>query len=803
MEEKIVKKVIEQEMKQSYLDYAMSVIVGRALPDVRDGLKPVHRRVLYAMHQMGMFHNRPFKKSARIVGEVLGKYHPHGDTAVYDTLVRMAQDFSLRYPLIQGQGNFGSIDGDSAAAMRYTEARLSKIASEMLQDMEKETVKFVPNFDTSLQEPSVLPAKLPNLLLNGTSGIAVGMATNIPPHNILEIVEAIVAQIDDPEIQFTELLKIVKGPDFPTGALIIGKSGIKQAYTKGQGHIKLRALIEFEEKSGRDVIIVRAIPYQVNKSQLIEQIADCVRGKRIRGVSDIRDESDRDGMRIVIELKKDANKDVVVNQLYKHTRMQTTFGVNMLALVDNQPKVLNLKQIIQHYIDHRIVIVTKRIQFDLKKAEQRAHILEGLLIALKKIDAVIALIKKSKSVEIAMQGLQKGYKLSGMQAKAILEMRLQRLTALEQQKIQDEHKELIKLVAELKSILASGKRILKIIKDELLELGKTYGDERRTEIIEEEESDIEIEDLIKEEDMVITVTNSGYIKRTQPGLYRQQRRGGKGIIATKTKEEDFVEHLFVASTHSYILIFTSRGKVYWLKVYQLPEATRASKGKPIVNLINIAKDETITAMIPVRQFNDKHFLVAATKKGTLKKTNLSAYSRPRKGGIIAIKLDQDDLLVDVVLTDGNKNLIIATKKGMAVRFREKDARAIGRSARGVKGITLRKGDAVIGMVISDESKTLLTVTENGYGKRSKISDYRLIKRGGRGVINIKCSARNGDVVEIKSVADNDELMFISKAGILIRMLANGISVISRNTQGVRLMNLNTGDKVMSAAKVAD
>lgn len=803
MEEKIVKKVIEQEMKQSYLDYAMSVIVGRALPDVRDGLKPVHRRVLYAMHQMGMFHNRPFKKSARIVGEVLGKYHPHGDTAVYDTLVRMAQDFSLRYPLIQGQGNFGSIDGDSAAAMRYTEARLSKIASEMLQDMEKETVKFVPNFDTSLQEPSVLPAKLPNLLLNGTSGIAVGMATNIPPHNILEIVEAIVAQIDDPEIQFTELLKIVKGPDFPTGALIIGKSGIKQAYTKGQGHIKLRALIEFEEKPGRDVIIVRAIPYQVNKSQLIEQIADCVRGKRIRGVSDIRDESDRDGMRIVIELKKDANKDVVVNQLYKHTRMQTTFGVNMLALVDNQPKVLNLKQIIQHYIDHRIVIVTKRIQFDLKKAEQRAHILEGLLIALKKIDAVIALIKKSKSVEIAMQGLQKGYKLSGMQAKAILEMRLQRLTALEQQKIQDEHKELIKLVAELKSILASGKRILKIIKDELLELGKTYGDERRTEIIEEEESDIEIEDLIKEEDMVITVTNSGYIKRTQPGLYRQQRRGGKGIIATKTKEEDFVEHLFVASTHSYILIFTSRGKVYWLKVYQLPEATRASKGKPIVNLINIAKDETITAMIPVRQFNDKHFLVAATKKGTLKKTNLSAYSRPRKGGIIAIKLDQDDLLVDVVLTDGNKNLIIATKKGMAVRFREKDARAIGRSARGVKGITLRKGDAVIGMVISDESKTLLTVTENGYGKRSKISDYRLIKRGGRGVINIKCSARNGDVVEIKSVADNDELMFISKAGILIRMLANGISVISRNTQGVRLMNLNTGDKVMSAAKVAD
>lgn len=803
MEEKIVKKLIEKEMQESYLDYAMSVIVGRALPDVRDGLKPVHRRVLYAMHQMGMLHNRPFKKSARIVGEVLGKYHPHGDTAVYDTLVRMAQDFSLRYPLIQGQGNFGSIDGDRAAAMRYTEARLAKIASEMLQDLDKETVDFIPNFDNSLKEPSVLPGKLPNLLVNGTSGIAVGMATNIPPHNIIEIVDAIVAQINDPEIEFADLLKMVKGPDFPTGALIIGKEGIKQAYTKGQGHIKLRARIEFEEKKEQDVIIVKEIPYQVNKSLLIEHIAECVRTKRIKGVSDLRDESDREGMRIVIELRKDAVKEVVVNQLYKHTRMQTTFGVNMLALVDNQPTVLNLKQLIQHYIDHRKIIVRKRTEFDLKKTEHRAHILEGLLIALQKIDSVINLIRKSKSVETALQGLMKGYKLTEIQAKAILEMRLQRLTALEQQKVKDEHKELLNAIANLKSILASEKRILQIIQDELTELKKVYGDERRTQIEEGEQADIDIEDLIKEEDMVITVTNSGYIKRTQPSLYRQQRRGGKGVIAAKTKDQDFVEHLFIANTHSYMLFFTSKGRVHWLKVYQLPEATRAAKGKPIVNLISLEKDETISAMIPIREFDNKHFLVAATKKGIIKKTNLEKYSRPRRGGIIAINLDNDDMLVDVVLTDGSKNLILATKKGMAVRFREKDVRSIGRSARGVKGVTLRKQDGVVGMVISEENKTLLTVTENGYGKRSKITDYRLIRRGGRGVINIKCSERNGDVIGVKVVKDSDQLMLISMAGILIRIPAKGISVIGRNTQGVRIMRLGPEDKVISAAKIAD
>ncbi len=801
MEEKIIKKLIEKEMQQSYLDYAMSVIVGRALPDVRDGLKPVHRRVLYAMHQMGMFHNHPFKKSARIVGEVLGKYHPHGDTAVYDTLVRMAQDFSLRYPLIQGQGNFGSVDGDNAAAMRYTEARLSKIAGEMLQDLEKETVEFVPNFDNSLKEPLVLPAKLPNLLVNGTSGIAVGMATNIPPHNIIEVVDAIVAQINNPDLELNELLKIVKGPDFPTGALVIGKVGIKQAYMTGQGHIVLRAKTEFEEKKNKEVVIVKEIPYQVNKSQLIEQIADCVRTKRVKGISDIKDESDREGMRIVIELKSDANKEVVLNQLYKHTKIQTTFGINILALVDNQPKVLNLKQLIQHYIDYRRIIVRKRTEFDLKKAEHRAHILEGLLVALQKIDSVITLIKKSESVEAALEGLVKGYKLTEIQARAILDMRLQRLTALEQQKIKDEHKELLQIIAELKSILASEKRILQIIQQELLELKKVYSDERLTLIVEDEEAEIEVEDLIKEEDMVITVTHSGYIKRTPPNLYRQQHRGGKGVIAAKTKDEDFVEHMFIANTHSYILFFTNKGKVYWLKVYQLPEATRAAKGKPIVNLLTLDKDETITAMIPVMQFDNKHFLVAATKKGTIKKTNLEAYSRPRKGGIIAITLDKEDLLVDVVLTDGNKNLIIATKKGMAVRFREKDARSIGRSARGVRGISLRKGDEVVGMVISEENKTLLTVTENGYGKRSKISDYRLIKRGGRGVINIKCSSRNGDVVEIKAVDDEDELMFISKEGILIRVSAKDVSVIGRNTQGVTLMKLNPEDKVMSAAKI--
>ena len=802
-QEKVVPKVIEKEMQESYLDYAMSVIVGRALPNVRDGLKPVHRRVLFAMHKMGMFHNKPYRKSARIVGDVLGKYHPHGDSAVYDTLVRMAQDFSLRYPLIQGQGNFGSIDGDRAAAMRYTEARLAKISSEMLQDIDKETVEFVPNFDTSLEEPSVLPSKLPNLLINGSSGIAVGMATNIPPHNLKEIANAIIEQIDNPEIELSELIEFVKGPDFPTGARIIGSQGIVSAYRTGKGHITLRADTEIEEGKKKNVIIVKEIPYQVNKSLLIEQIADNVRTKRISGISDLRDESDRDGMRIVIELKKEANSEVVLNQLYKHTRMQTTFGVNMLALVDNQPRVLNLKQLIQHYIDHRIIIVTKRTEFDLKKAEQRAHILEGLLVALNNIDKIVALLKKSKSAEQATADLISGYKLTEIQAKAILDMRLQRLTALEQQKIKDEHKELLEIIKKLKAILASDIMILNIIKDELKELKETYGDDRRTVIEEGELDDIEIEDLIKEEDMVVTVTNSGYIKRISPTFYKSQNRGGKGIIAAKTKDEDFVEHIFIANTHSYILFFSDKGKVYWLKVHRIPETSRSAKGKPIVNLLELEKDENITAMIPVMEFDDEHYLIAATKNGIVKKTNLKAYSRPRKGGIIAINLDSDDVLVDVLLTDGTKNLIIATKKGMAIRFKEKDARPIGRTSRGVRGITLRKGDEVIGIVISEDNKTLLTVTENGYGKRSKVEDYRLIKRGGKGVINIICSERNGDVVEIKSVEAEDEVMLISKSGILIRAPVSSISVIGRNTQGVRLMRLNFGDKVISAAKIIE
>ncbi|MBW2970871.1 DNA gyrase subunit A [Candidatus Woesearchaeota archaeon] len=801
MAEKISKRVIEAEMKESYLDYAMSVIVGRALPDVRDGLKPVHRRVLFSMHQMGMHFNKPFRKSARIVGDCLGKYHQHGDTAVYDTLVRMAQDFSLRYPLVEGQGNFGSIDGDNAAAMRYTEARLSKIAGEMLEDIDKETVKFVPNFDNSLQEPLVLPSKLPNLLVNGSSGIAVGMATNIPPHNLTEVADAIVAQIDDKEITVAELMQHLKGPDFPTGGIIMGKAGIRSAYSTGIGHITVRAAASFEESRGRAAIIIYEIPYMVNKSMLVEQIAECIKSGTVNGIADLRDESDRQGMRIVIELKKDANRDVVLNQLFKHTRLQTTFGINMLALVNNEPCTLDIKQLIQHFVEHRQLVIRRRTTFELKKAEERAHLLDGLLIALKNIDNVIALIKKSKSTDTAREALVVKYELSEVQAKAILEMRLQRLTALEQAKIKDELKELLERIRQLKTILASELEILKIIKQELIELKKSYGDERRSKIEEEEEELIE-EDLIKEEPAVITVTNSGYIKRTNPAFYKKQNRGGKGVIAATTREEDFVEHLFIASTHSYILFFTNKGKVYWLKVYQLPEASRQAKGKAIVNLLQLSGDEQVTAMIPVREFDNRKLLVMATKKGVVNKTMLEEFSRPRKGGIIAINLDSDDMLIDVVMTDGTKQIMIATKRGYAIRFSEEDIRATGRSTRGVRGIMLRKGDEVVGMVICDKTKNILTVTENGYGKQTPMEDYRLIGRGGKGVINIICSPRNGSVVDVKSVSPEDEIMLISKQGILIRVPVKSISTIGRNTQGVRLMRLNQGDKVMSAAKIA-
>jgi DNA gyrase subunit A len=803
MEERINKKHIELEMRQSYLDYAMSVIVGRALPDVRDGLKPVHRRVLFGMQQMGMTHSKPFKKSARIVGEVLGKYHPHGDMAVYDTLVRMAQDFSLRYPLVDGQGNFGSVDGDNAAAMRYTEARLSRIADEVLLDLEKETVEFVPNFDNSLKEPLVLPSKLPNLLVNGSAGIAVGMATNIPPHNLSEVSEAIVQQIRNPDISIPELLEQVRGPDFPTGGIIIGTAGMRQAYTTGRGQILVRARSETEEKKGEEAIIITEIPYMVNKSLLIEQIAECIKDKKVEGISDLRDESDREGMRIVIELKKDANSEVVLNQLYHHTRLQTTFGINLLALVKNEPKTMNLKELIAHYIDFRKEIVTKRTAFDLRKAEEKAHILEGLIIALNNIDSVIKIIRGSDSVETARAGLMKAHKLTELQANAILDMRLQRLTSLEQKKVKDEHTELLKLITELKGILASEIKILDIIVAELEELKQKFGDKRRTDIEMNGEEDIEMEDMVADEAMVITVSNSGYIKRTSPDLYRQQKRGGKGIQAAATKEEDFVEQLFIATNHTHLLFFTNTGRVYWLKVYQIPESSRQAKGKAIVNLLNITGDERVTTTIPVIEFNDKSYLVMVTKKGVVKKTNLIEYSKPRKGGIIAINLDEKDCLVDVVQTNGRENLLMATKKGIAVKFSETDARDIGRGARGVRGITLEDQDEVIGVVLADDSKSLLTITENGYGKRTSISEYRLIRRGGKGVINIICSERNGNVVNVKSVEEGDELVLISKNGTLIRMPASGISVIGRSTQGVRLMRLQPGDRVMGAAKIIE
>ena len=798
---KIILREIEDEMKQSYLDYSMSVIVGRALPDVKDGLKPVHRRILYAMHDMGILHNRPFKKSARIVGEVLGKYHPHGDMAVYDAMVRMVQPFSLRYPLIDGQGNFGSVDGDAQAAMRYTEARLSSMAEEMLQDIDKETVPFVPNFDGSLNEPILLPSKVPNLLLNGSSGIAVGMATNIPPHNMGELAEGIIHQIGNPGISLAELMGYIKGPDFPTGALICGRNGILNAYTTGRGKITLRARIAVEDYKSHSAIIVSEMPYMVNKAETIEHIADLVRDKKIPGISDLRDESDRDGMRIVIELKKDANPDVVVNQLYKYSRLQVTFSVIMLALVNNVPKILNLKQMIQHFIEHRRDIVRKRTQFDLKKAEERSHILEGLIIALNNIDPVIQLIKKSDSAENARKGLVSRFSLTEIQAQAILDMKLQRLTGLEQEKIRLEHQELLKKIEEYKGILAEERKILEIIKGELRELNEKYNDERKTEIIDVETTELNMEDLVKEDTVVVTVTHTGYIKRLPLSTYKQQNRGGKGVIGTGTREGDFVEDLFVANTHSYILFFTSKGRIYWLKVYDIPEATRQAQGKAIVNLLELQQDEKITAFVPVMEFLQTNYLILATENGVVKKTELAAYSHPRKGGIIAITLDATDRLIAAVQTDGSQQLILATKQGMASRFHESAIRPTGRSAMGVKGITLHNNDNVVGMVIAADDKSLLTVTENGYGKRSSVTDYRLINRGGLGVKNIICNERNGNVAAVKSVTDNDEIILISQRGIIIRMPASSISVIGRNTSGVRMMKIEPGDKVVAAAKV--
>ena len=799
--EKIVPVYIEDEVKDSYLNYAMSVIVGRALPDVRDGLKPVHRRTLFAMQELGSEHHKPYKKSARIVGEILGKYHPHGDVAVYDTLVRMAQDFSLRYPLVDGQGNFGSVDGDSAAAMRYTEARLSAIAGEMLEDIDKDTVNFGPNFDTSLKEPLLLPAKLPNLLVNGSSGIAVGMATNIPPHNLSEVIEAIIYLLEHPEAEAKDLMRYVKGPDFPTGGIICGRGGIKDAYNTGRGKLTVRAKAAVEhQKSGKDTIVITEIPYQVQKAGLVEAIANLVEDKKIEGISDIRDESDKDGMRIVVELKRDVEPQITLNQLFKHTQLETTFGIIMLALVDNRPKVLNLRQILGHYIEHRKVIVRRRTQFELDKALRRAHILEGLKIALKFIDRIIKVIKTSKSVEAAKENLIKEFELSEIQAQAILEMQLQRLTALEQDKIDAEYKELLKKIELCRSILASEKKIEAIIKEELEDLKKKYGDQRRTEIVGEVE-EFNLEDLIADEDVVVTISHGGYIKRLPVSSYRKQKRGGKGASGAEVKEEDFIEHLFVASTKDYLLIFTDKGQAHWLKVYEIPQASRISKGKAIINLLQVSSEGKIAATIPVQEFSPDKYLVMVTRQGLIKKTCLDAYSNPRKGGIIGITLEKDDALIGVEMTDGKQELLIGTREGKAVRFPEAQARDMGRAAKGVRGIRLSKKDQVIAMIIAQAEATILTVTELGFAKRTLFKEYRLTRRGGKGIINIKVTDKNGFAVALKTVSDDDELMVITQTGMFLRCAIKDIRPTGRAAQGVRLIKLEDKDRVSCVAPV--
>ncbi|MGK9369906.1 DNA gyrase subunit A [Melioribacter sp. Ez-97] len=799
--EKIVPVSLEEEMKSSYIDYAMSVIVARALPDVRDGLKPVHRRVLFGMHELGLTYNKPYKKSARIVGEVLGKYHPHGDSAVYDTMVRMVQDFSLRYPLVDGQGNFGSIDGDSPAAMRYTEARLARISEEMLRDLDKNTVDFVPNFDDTLQEPSVLPAYLPNLLVNGASGIAVGMATNIPPHNLSEVIDGLVALIDNPKITPEDIMKHIKAPDFPTGGIIYGYEGVREAYLTGRGKIVIRAKANIETlKNDRENIVITELPYQVNKASLIEKIADLVRNQKIEGISNIRDESDRDGMRIVIEMKRDGQPAVTLNQLFKHTQMQVTFGVIMLALVNGVPKVLTLKQTMEHFLDHRMDVLIRRTKFELDAAERRAHILEGYIIALDNIDEVIETIKKSRDVETAKRNLMRKFKLSEIQAKAILDMRLQRLTGLERKKIEDEYKETIKLIEKLKGILASEKKRKQIIKEELLALKERYGDDRRTEIIYDYK-DFSLEDIIAEEDVVVTISHRGFIKRFPVSGYRRQSRGGKGVTGAGTKDEDFIEHMFVASTHHYIMFFTDRGKCYWLKVHEIPEGGRTAKGRSILNLIEKSKEEKIAAFVAVKEFSDDKYVVMVTEKGTVKKTVLSAYSNIRRGGINAINLVEGDNLVEAKLSDGNNDIIIGTRNGMAIRFNEKDVRDMGRTATGVRGINLAKDDKVIGMIVVRNASTLLVVTNKGYGKRSELDDYRLTRRGGKGIITIKTSEKNGKMIAMKEVNDSDELVIITTKGMVIRQSVKDIRVMGRNTQGVRLIKLNEGDEIADIARV--
>ncbi len=797
---------IEDEMRKSYMDYAMSVIIGRALPDVRDGLKPVHRRVLFAMHELGNEWNKPYKKSARVVGDVIGKFHPHGDTAVYDTIVRMAQPFSMRHPLIDGQGNFGSVDGDSPAAMRYTEVRMARLAHELLADIEKETVDFGPNYDDSLQEPLVLPCKFPNLLVNGSEGIAVGMATKIPPHNLGEVVDALVAVIDDPKIDFEELLEKVHGPDFPTAGFILGREEIRQAYRTGRGIIqtRARALVEKDRRTGRESIIVTEIPFQVNKAKLIEKIADLVKERRIEGISDLRDESDREGMRIVIELKKDTFPQVILNQLYKMTPMQSSFGIILLAIVSGQPRILTLRDILDKFIEHRKEIVTRRCIFDLKKAEARAHILEGLKIALENLDEVIQIIKESANPAQAKERLMARFLFSDLQAQAILDMRLHRLTGLERDKIITEYREVLALIQRLKEILASEVEIFKIIREELLEMREKYANPRRTEIIARS-GDLSLEDLIVEEDMVVTVSHSGYIKRNAVSLYRAQRRGGKGKTGMRTKEEDFVERLFIASTHSYILVFTDLGKVYWLKVHEIPQGGRATRGKAIVNLLQLSSGENVTSILPVKEFVADKYIVTATRNGVIKKTELMAYANPRAGGIIALTIDEGDRLVSTRLTDGSMDILLASRNGKSIRFPESDVRPMGRTSRGVRGMLLEDDEQLIGMeVVSDvTAATLVTVTENGYGKRTDLAEYRVQSRGGKGIITIKTSERNGKVVDIKLVDDDSDLMLITDGGKVLRMAVSALSIIGRNTQGVRLMVLESGERIVAVAKLAE
>jgi len=800
--ERILPRLIEDEMRESFLDYSMSVIVQRALPDVRDGLKPVHRRILYAMNELGLVPGRPYKKSATVVGDVLGKYHPHGDVAVYDSLVRMVQDFSLRYPLVDGQGNFGSVDGDPPAAYRYTEARLTRIAMTMLEDIDKNTVDFVPNFDDRLQEPTVLPARLPNLIVNGTSGIAVGMATNIPPHNLAETVEAINHLVDHPDASIKDLRKFIKGPDFPTGAIVYGREGIKECYEKGRGRIVLRAraVVEEKESTGKQQIVVSEIPYQVNKANLIAQIAQLANDKKIDGIADIQDYSDREGMRIVIDLKRDAVPAVVLNQLYKHTQMQTTFGAIMLALVDGAPKEMTLKELLEHFIEHRHTVITRRTEFELRRAQDREHILEGLKIAVDHIDEVVRIIRKAKDVPTADAALRKRFKLSEKQAAEILNMRLARLTALEITKLEEELKEVRKFIKECKEILASKPRRLKILKEELSELAHGFGDERRTEIVADQ-GEFSIEDLIAEEDMVITVSHAGYIKRLPVSAYRRQRRGGKGVISAHTKEDDWVEHLFIASTHDYVMFFTQQGQCYWLKVHEIPQAARAARGKPIISCVAMKPDERLAALVPVREFSEDQFLLFATKQGVVKKTVLSEFGNPRSVGIRAINIEKGDELIDVQVTDGRNDIVLATRHGMSIRFHEKDVRDMGRTTTGVKGIELDKKDHVIDMVVVRRKSTLLAVTEKGMGKRSELDEYRVQHRGGRGIITLKRADKTGDIVALKEVLPDDELMMITKKGIMIRVPVEGIRISGRNTQGVKVMNLTSGDLLVDVARV--